>query len=156
MSILLTEEDERDLTEFLVEELGAKLLLNDLAPKGSPNVAEYPLSALPKNLPSRPVFGGDNVYSLLFWLPECGDIQTMASAPQPESAHIKVARKLTLDSAGDNFNNLIDQERTPILRLSRTIRISNNRPAPGQLGSMPVTVKDMPKDVKSKHGKAIR
>ncbi len=47
MSHLLVTDDERDLAAFLCGELGAKLLLTDVAAAGEPRVADDPLSALP-------------------------------------------------------------------------------------------------------------
>ena len=45
-------DDERDLAAFLCGELGAKLLLTDVATAGEPKVADDPLSALPSELPA--------------------------------------------------------------------------------------------------------
>ena len=75
MSHLLVTDDERDLAAFLCGELGAKLLLTDVAAAGEPKVADDPLSALPSELPAAATYGSKEVRSLIFWLPEIGPVK---------------------------------------------------------------------------------
>jgi hypothetical protein len=134
MSDLLTTDDERDLVAFLCGELGAKLLLTDVAAGGEPSIAADPLAALPATLPGPAVFGSKEVRTVIFWLAACGPIKTLRDAPAPSSAKEQVARILTRDHAAGQFDDVIDLERTPVLLLSRSHWHGRNRLAPGTLG----------------------
>lgn len=156
MSYLQVVEDERELTVFLCEELGAKLLLSDVAPAGEPQIAKDPLAALPEELPERATFGSKEIYNLMFWLPDCGPVKTMRDAAEPTDARDRVSRLLTQDAAGEKFADVVDSECTPVLRLRRSHWQAPNRLAPGQLASMPIVSSAIPKDVKRAHAKAER
>jgi hypothetical protein len=156
MSYLCIAEDEREFTHFLCGELGAQLLLADVAPGGEPRVAKDPFSALPPDLPERAKFGTKQVHTLIFWLPHCGPIKTMRDAPEPKDARERVSRLLTQEAASEQFADVIDLERTPVLRLIRSHRHAPNRLAPGNLGSMAVRSSTIPEEVKRKHSKALR
>lgn len=147
MNHLLTVADERELTQFLSEEIGAKLLLSDVAPKGVPEVAVDPLAALPASLPTPPKFGVHQIIYLTFWLPDCGDVKTRASARPAVSAFDRVARLLTCESAeaaGVDDADIIDFECTPIIQLGRSHQYAANRLAPGFLYSMHVKRASLP------------
>ncbi len=156
MSFLLAPGDERELTEFLCKELGARLLLSDIAPAGQPQIASEPLGALPSDLPLKPTPGCHEIYWLLFWLPDCGPVRTMSQARAPATADERVSRVLTQASAGEHSRDVIDYERTPMLRLGRSKRMSQSRLAPGTLASMPLRSKAVPTDVRRMHAKAVR
>jgi hypothetical protein len=154
MNDLLTVEDERDLTAFLVEHIGAKLLLSDVAQNEEPAVADDPLAALPVCLPERLKFGREDIFYLIFWLPACGPIKTMRTASIAASVSGRVSRLLTRDAAyaaGGDDDDIIDQERTPIVKLSRSTRLTSNRLAPGVLQSMPLKRQAIPKDALEKY-----
>jgi hypothetical protein len=142
VSHLLVTDDERDLAAFLCGELGAKLLLEDVATGGEPNVADDPLSALPSALPSPAIFGSKDVHSLIFWLAGVGPIKTLGNAPPATDPRDRVARRLTQDAAGARFADVIDLERTPVLTLTRSHWHAQNRLAPGNLGA--TTLRTMP------------
>ncbi len=110
MSFLLLPEDERPFITFLCEELGLRLLLDDLASGGVARVATDPLRAVPAELP----FGIGR--TLIFWASSLGPVRTMADAPHPKDAADRVARALTAQAAGARFPDVIDFERTPVLR----------------------------------------
>ena len=153
MSHLLVTDDERDLAAFLCGELGAKLLLTDIATAGEPKVAHDPVSALPRELPAAATYGSKEVRSLDFWLPELGPVKTLGDAPPATNARDRVARLLTKDAAGERFAVVIDLERTPVLVLTRSHWHAPNRLAPGNLGA--TMVRTLP-PVKRLYDKALR
>ncbi len=156
MSFLLVPEDESELTDYLCEEMGAKLLLADIAPKAEPRIARDPLKALPSELPIEATPGCNEIYNLLFWLPSCGPVKTMRDAPEANDARDRVAQFLTRESATDQFFDVIDTRRTPVLRLRRSIRMAGNRLAPGVFGTMDTKASALPRDVRRMHAKATR
>ena len=95
MSDLLAPGDERDLTLFLCETFGAKLLLSDLTAGGEPLLADDPFASLPSALPGPPAFADRAVRDLIFWLPSVGPIRTLADAPQPATPRDRIARLLS-------------------------------------------------------------
>jgi hypothetical protein len=156
VSYLLVTDDERDLTAFLCGELGAKLLLTDVVAAGVPEVADDPLSALPSELPAAATYGSKEVRSFIFWLPNVGPVKTLSNAPAATNAGDRIARLLTQDAAAGQFADVIDLERTPVLRLRRSHWHAQNRLAPGNLGSMPTTSQTIPPEVKRLHSRALR
>ncbi len=156
MSFLLVPEDESELTVYLCEELGAKLLLSDIAMEAEPQIARDPLQALPAQLPHEATPGCKEIYELLFWLPACGPIKTMRDAPEATDARDRVAQLLTRDSAANQFADVIDTQRTPVLRLRRSTKMAGNRLAPGLLGTMRIQASALPQDVRRMHAKATR
>ncbi len=157
MSDLLIVEDERELAEFLCEEIGAKLLLSDVACDGQPSVAANPAAALPPRLAIPAKLGAQEVYDLIFWLPDCGGIKTLADAMSPADGRDRVSRSLTrdaADAAGVDVENVIDLERTPVITLHRSTQQARNRIAPGALGSMPLPIRDIPNDVRSRYARS--
>jgi hypothetical protein len=153
MSDLLAPGDERELTAFLCETLGAKLLLSDVTTAGEPRVASNALAALPRTLPGPAFFGDTSVRALLFWLPFVGPIRTMVDARPPETPHDRVAQLLSQQAAGERAHDLIDLERTPVLMLNRSKALGSNRLAPGGLAAMPVRKAALPAEVRSVHSK---
>jgi hypothetical protein len=156
VSHLLVTDDEQDLAAFLCGELGAKLLLMDVAAAGEPKVADDPLSALPSELPAAATYGSKDVHSLIFWLPEIGPVKTLGNAPAATNARDRIARLLTRDAAAGQFADVIDLERTPVLTLSRSHWQAPNRLAPGNLGSMPTASQTIPPEVKRLYSRALR
>ena len=155
MSYLLTTDDERDLVAFLCGELGAKLLLTDVAVGGEPSIASDPLAALPEALPGPAVFGSKEVYMMTFWLAACGPIKTLRDAPAPGSAQEQVARALTREHASELFDDVIDIERSPVLVLTRSHWHGRNRLAPGAFGPL-TSSRNLHEDVKRAFSTARR
>lgn len=156
MSFLLTPEDERELAVYLRDEMGARLLLSDIAPHAEPQIAVDPLQALPVELPPWPRPESGAVYELLFWLSSCGQIKTMRDAPETATAQDKVTRYLMQDAASDNFKDVIDISRTPVLLLHRSKIWAPNRLVPGSLSTMAVKASALPQNVKSAHTRVTR
>jgi hypothetical protein len=152
VSHLLVTDDERDLAAFLCGELGAKLLLTDVATAGEPKVADDPLSALPSELPTAATYGRKEVRSLIFWLPEIGPVKTLGNAPQATNPRDRVARLLTEDAAAEQFADVVDFERTPVLTLTRSHWHAQNRLAPGNLS----TLQAISPEVKRQYSRALR
>jgi hypothetical protein len=153
VSHLLVTDDEWDLAAFLCGELGAKLLLEDVATGGEPKVANDPLSALPSGLPSPATYGSKEVHSFIFWLADVGPVKTLGNAPPATNARDRVARHLTRDAAAGRFADVIDLERTPALTLTRSHWHAHNRLAPGNLGA--TMLQNLPA-VKRLHSRALR
>lgn len=152
MSHLLVTDDERDLAAFLCGELGAKLLLTDVATAGEPKVADDPLSALPSELPTAATYGSKEVRSLTFWLPEIGPVKTLGNAPPATNPRDRVARLLTEDAAAEQFADVVDFERTPVLTLTRSHWHAQNRLSPGNLS----TLQAISPEVKRQYSRALR
>lgn len=155
VNFLLLPQDERDLTSYLCSELGARLLLSDIAPSGEAQVADDPLRALPPDLPGPAKLGSREIYYLSFWLPEHGAIRTMRDAPEATDPRDIVSRGLTRE-ASDKYLDVIDSERTPMLWLCRSMRMSNHRLAPGTLGMYRLAPPELAGTVPRTHAKAIR
>lgn len=156
MSYLHVVADERELIGFLCGDLGAKLLLADIAPNGEPRIAEDPIVALPLDLPDRLTVGSKDVRTLIFWLPDCGPVKTMRNAAEPKDARDRVSRLLIREAVSEQFADVIDLERTPVLRLLRSHWHAPNRLAPGNLGSMALKSSAIPDNVNRKYSKAVR
>jgi hypothetical protein len=152
VSHLLVTDDERDLAAFLCGELGAKLLLTDVATAGEPKVADDPLSALPSELPTAATYGSKEVRSLIFWLPEIGPVKTLGNAPPATNPRDRVARLLTEDAAAEQFADVLDFERTTLLTLTRSHWHAQNRLAPGNLS----TLQTISPEVKRQYSRALR
>jgi hypothetical protein len=152
VSHLLVTDDERDLAAFLCGELGAKLLLTDVATAGEPKVADDPLSGLPSELPTAATYGSKEVRSLIFWLPEIGPVKTLGNAPPATNPRDRVARLLTEDAAAEQFADVVDFERTPVLTLTRSHWHAQNRLAPGNLS----TLQTISPEVKRQYSRALR
>lgn len=155
MSFLLVPQDERDLTTYLCNEVGARLLLSDIAPSRAAQVAEDPLQALPPDLPAAATPGSRSIHDLLFWLPEHGAIRTMRDAPEAADPRDVISRRLTRESS-DRYLDVIDTTRTPLLRLRRSTRISGNRLKPGVLGLAPLDTPELQETVARTHAKVVR
>jgi hypothetical protein len=153
VSHLLVTDDERELAAFLCGELGAKLLLEDVATGGEPKVANDPLSALPSELPHAASYGSKEIRSLIFWLADVGPVKTLRNAPPATDPRDRVARLLTRDAAAERFADVIDLERTPALILTRSHWHAQNRLAPGNLGA--TTLRTVP-TVKRLYCRALR
>lgn len=156
MNNLLAPGDERELTAFVCDVVGAKLLLSDLTSDGEPQLATDPVAALPPALPGPAYFGDPSVRYLSFWLPSAGPIRTLADAPTPTTPHDIVARRLTTDAAGGATRNLIDFDRTPVFTLLRTQAMSPQRLAPGGYASKPLRDKTILDEVRAAYRKAHR
>jgi hypothetical protein len=155
MSYLHVTDDERELVAFLCGELSAKLLLSDVASKGEPRFADDPLSSLPSELPAAPKFGSNKVYTLIFWLPAIGPVKTLRDAPPASAPRDRVARLLSREAAAEQFADLIDFERSPVLTFTRSHWHAPNRLAPGILSSMPATTV-LPREVQRVHSRMQR
>lgn len=156
MNDLLAPGDERELTAFLCDSVGAKLLLSDLTTNGEPHLASEPVAALPPALPGPPVFGDRAVRQLIFWLPSVGPIHTLADAPTPTTPLERIERRLTTDAAGDRTRDLIDFARTPVFALSRSQALSPQRLAPGGYAGRPLRVATVPAEVRAAYRKVHR
>jgi hypothetical protein len=156
MNNLLALDDERELAAFLCDVVGAKLLLSDLTTDGEPHLATDPLAALPRTLPTPATFGDRQVRHLSFWLPAAGPIRTLADAPTPTTPHDIVARRLTMDAAGDRTGDLIDFDRTPAFGLLRTQSMTPWRLAPGGYSGRPLRDTALPPEVRAAYRKAHR
>jgi hypothetical protein len=156
MSDLLAPADERDLTIFLCETLAAQLLLSDLTTGGEPRLALDALASLPEALPGPARFGDRAVRVLIFWLPWVGPIRTLADAPTPATPRDRVARYLSAQAAGDRAADLIDLERTPVLRFTRSTALSQQRLAPGSFAAMPLQTAALPAEVRAAHARTRR
>ena len=156
MSHLLAPGDERDLTAFLCETVGAKLLLSDLTTAGKPHLATDALAALPEALPGPAALGDHDVRTLIFWLPRVGPIHTLVDAPPPATPTDGVARRLSMAAAGRRAVDLIDLERTPVLILSRSKALSSQRLAPGDLAAMPLPAAALPTEIRAAYARTRR
>lgn len=153
MSYLLIPEDEKDLVTYLVNGLGLKLLLSDVAPNREPRVAQDPLSAVPTELGKQ----YDATPShLIFWCSQLGPIRTLVDAPVTSDPRTQVARQLTQQSAGDEYEDVIDLSRTPVLRWRRCCWHAPNRLKPALLQGMELKVRQTPKDLLKLYAKVER
>jgi len=156
MNDLLAPGDERELTAFLCDSVGAKLLLSDLTTNGEPHLARDPVAALPPTLSGPAKFGDRAVRHLIFWLPSGGPIRTLADAPAPTTPLERVERRLTTDAARDRTRDLIDFARTPVFTLSRSHALSPQRLAPGGYAGRPLRVATVPAEVRDAYRKVHR
>ena len=155
MNYLLTPTDELELISFLREEVGAHMILSELAPNGQASIASERIHTLP-DLPGPAKYGCTSIRCFRFWLRDCGPIRTHRDAPRPIDPKDRVARYLTKEATGDAYDGVIDFTRTPSLFFSRTTQMNSRRLAPGRFGAMPVKAKNLPADVKKKHATVER
>ena len=159
MSDLLAPADEKDLSIFLIETFGARLLVSDVTSHGEPRLAGDALAALPGSLPG-PVFPGDRALrTLIFWLPYAGPVRTLADARTPDAPRDRVARRISADAAdaaGVRPADLVDLEKTPVLILKRSTALGPHRLAPGAFAAMPVKATALPAEVRAAYGKTQR
>ena len=153
MSYLLVPEDEKDLVTYLVNGLGLRLLLSDVAPNREPRVAQDPWSAVPTELGKQ----NDTTPShLIFWCSQLGPIRTLVDAPVTSDARTQVARQLTQQMAGHEYEDIIDLSRTPVIRWLRCSWHAPNRLKPALLQGMELEVRQTPKPVLKLYAKVGR
>jgi hypothetical protein len=169
MHLLALPEDEREIIRHLYEEEGLQLLLSDLLQEGSPQVAADPLRALVPDLPSMKRLlaavksraaasdpARHQVWEYLLWARSLGPIRTLADAPAARDAVDQVALQLNRE-ATEQWRDLIDLTRTPVIGLRRTgWHHREDCLITGALTTMPVRVRDLPREVASLHSRVER
>ena len=169
MHLLALPEDEQQIIRHLCEQEGLQLLLSNLLAEGSPRVAADPLRALLPELPSSKqmlaaVKAGaapsdparQQVWEYLLWAPSLGPIRTLADAPAPRDAVDRVALQLNRE-ATQQWRDLIDLARTPVLSLRRTGWHSREECLiAGAVTTLCVRVRDLPREVVSLHSRVER
>lgn len=154
VSFLLLPQDELELVEKLTGEFSLTLLASDLAPGGKPNIVASPLDALPDDLalPVRPGKEPSAPAIFLFWCSGIGPIQMRDDSAPSDDPVDRVADLLTRE-ATDDWRDLIDLSRTPVIRFHRSAWHDDDRTRmkPALLQAMPVPVKKHPVQVSSLH-----
>jgi hypothetical protein len=152
MSFLLLPPDELALVSYMCGDLDLALLLSDLTDRGVPRIATEPLAAVPDHLPSSP----SDPRTFIFWCHWLGPVRTLADASESVDPADRVAGLLTREAAGDRYGDVVDLQRTPVIRWHRTSFQSERRLKPGLLQVMPLYVRDTPSDVLKLHRQVDR
>jgi hypothetical protein len=96
------------------------------------------------------------VWEYLLWARSLGPIRTLTDAPAPRDAVDRVALQLNRE-ATQQWRNLIDLTRTPVIGLRRTgWHHREDCLIAGALTTMPVGGRDLPRDVASLHARVER
>lgn len=146
---ILLPEDELILVEHLrsAEEL-LLLASDDLA--GGPPVIRGSLDPPPLPPPPVPFQPAAEPDALLFWWPPGGELRTLGDAPAPADAKGRVALHLTQDATSE-WQDLLDQERSPIIRWSRTRWHSSGALCPGLLQTQARKTTEQPRELLRLH-----
>jgi hypothetical protein len=128
---LLLPEDERVLIEHLTDAEGLLLLASDDL-RGGPAVVRRPLHSPPLPPPSEPLRPPEEPDTFIFWWPKGGELRARGDAPAPSDAAGRVALKLAQD-ATEHWRDLLDNERSPIVRWARCHWHSSGALCPGLL-----------------------
>lgn len=160
MSYLLLPDDEQNLVRYLSSEAGLDLLLDALAPRQRsggasrrlPHVGGDPLAALPNDLPPpvRPREPGTVPRSLLFWSPGLGPLVALGDPGREQDAKSRVGLALTresADEAGYVWEDVIDQERSPVIRWLRCSWRDDGHLTPGLLQGMAAPLRAWPQQL---------
>jgi hypothetical protein len=130
---LLLPEDERQLSRFMTEGLGLKLISRHLDHDES--------------LPGPPQPFRDEYIDMLFWAPEVGPIRRLGDAPEPIDPIDSVLLRLNRERNPGDWRNLVDSNRSPLIRFHRSNWNRNGCLNPGLLQGMSIPVKDQPPDL---------
>jgi hypothetical protein len=139
---LLLPEDEQVLVEHLTDAEGLLLLASDDL-RGGPPVVRGRLQAPSLPPPAEPFQPSGVPDMFIFWWPEGGELRALGDAPAPTHAVDRVALKLSQD-ASEQWKDLLDQERSPILRWKRCHWHHNGALCPGLLGVQARTASQQP------------
>lgn len=141
MSYLLLPDDERELVGYLVNVRGMHLLLNDVLDgdwRGgrAPHLATNALEAIPRQLPGPPRQGGADVYALHFWPEDAGKLVSLGAPGRAQDATSRVGLVLSQQRAGRRWRDVIDPDRSPLIRWRRCYWRENGHLTPGLLQGM--------------------
>lgn len=135
MSYLLLPDDERDLVVHLVEDLGLEMIASPaLTRKGSqpwqPRFASEPLASVSSDLPLN------GASSMLFWSASLGNLIALGDRGRSDDARSRVGLHLARQASLAGWSNLIDFDRSPVIRWRRCWWRENGHMTPGVLQGM--------------------
>jgi len=150
MNWLLLPADERELLDYLVEELHLNFLAHDLTEDGKPSLSDAKRDRRLAKLPRPPRHPSPATYleslEFRFWAPQIGPIRLLGEAPEPTDAKDRVMLQLNKEMT-PRWSELIDLERTPIVTFLRSRWHSNGSLCPGALGGQPRPRREQPKEL---------
>ena len=88
-----------------------------------------------------------------FWCPEIGPVRKLGDAPAPRDAHEAVVLHVSRESHPDNWRDLIDLSRTPVISWRRPVWYRPDQACivAGGLGAMTAKVKEYPEELRRLH-----
>ena len=159
MSYLLLPGDEAVLVEGVTREFGLIFLASALAPAGKPKMIASPAEAVPGDLalPAQPHQQPSAPIEFFWWCSEIGPIKTLGDAPPSDNPRDRVAELLNRE-ATDDWRDLIDLKRTPVIRYSRSGWHDDRRTRmrPGALRAMAMPVREQPDVLDQLHARIVR
>jgi hypothetical protein len=142
---LLLPTDELELATHLTRALGLRLV--SPTPTGwAVKASDDPPDELP---PELPIFGALAVpMDFVFWIPSAGPIRFLRdrATDEGDDARSRVALRLTQD-ADAGWRDLIDLQRTPVIRYRRCLWRDEKTLIPGVLQGMDLKVREHPPSV---------
>lgn len=145
MNWLLMPADERELLNFLVEELGLVLLAHDLTEHGDPVVSDPQTDGRLGELPRQPGPSGAD-WDFNLWAPMIGPVRLLGDAPEPTDPKDRVMLRLNKEMT-PLWRELIDSERTPVVHFGRSRWHRNGSLCPGVLGGQARPTREQPKEL---------
>ena len=151
MGYLLLPPDEREFVSYICGDLGLKLLIGDLAPGGVAKIASNPVAVLPESILDA---AGPSVHRFVFWCADVGPIQTLGTAV-PNNPVDRVLIELNRQGTPE-WHDLVDYNRSPVLRWERCHWQSEDRLASGQLAAMSIPRRLQPPELLVRFKRATR
>ena len=141
MRYLLFPEEERALISYFRGELGLRFLASD----GGATADADPVERIGDEFPELMSRTEREYY---FWCPEIGPVKRLGDS-RPRDIKEAVCLQVNRQSYPDNWQNLIDLSRTPIVSWRRPVwyRASRNCLVAGRLGSLTAKLKEYPPEL---------
>ncbi len=145
-------DDERLLVDHLTDARGLRLLRSDDLRDGPP-LFRGQLDPPPLPPPPEPLREPQEPSEFLFWWPEGGELRRLGDAPAPEDPVGHVALKLT-QSGTEHWRDVLDSERSPIIRWSRCHWHASGALCPGLLQAQSTSSTRQPPELLGLHRRA--
>ena len=151
---LLLPEDELILIAHLLDAEGLTLLASDDLADG-PQELDVLTGPLSLPTPPRPNTDPTEPPHFTFWAHQLGPLRPWADAPQPTTFSERVHRLVNEESVPD-FESLLDDERSPILRWSRASWHDSGALCPGLLQGQARPSAQQPSELRRLHARVQR
>lgn len=161
MSFLLLPEDERELVAYLVETRGLRLLVGDVLQRDvsgrrRPRVSVDALAAIPRVLPGPPAPGDTEVRQFLFWPPDVGGLVALGDPGRGQDPRSRVGIALSMQGNVQRWRDVVDQDRSPLIRWRRCYWRTNGHLTPGLLQGMAEVTRLWPSELLRLHSSIDR
>lgn len=148
MSFLLFLKEEYRLVDYLINEVGLNLLVNDLTNGGIPRIVKDWRNAIATTFPGpiKPL-QSTGPLEYIFWADFIGPVKTLGERKKSFDFADQIEIKISQDIAGEKWKDIIDLSQTPVIRWRRSYWRNEDHTliTPGLLQSMATRIEFYPK-----------